>query len=124
MGKRSKMKKILLGLLVTLPIAVATQASAFPGGMDTRTIDFAFAPDVIEIKGGHGHGRGGGHGWGLSDFERGEIGPDLFPTCLMGLEGLVSRPPSRWRFNERIKVKNPKHPAMVAARIFTDEAVS
>ena len=28
----------------------------------------------------------------LSDFERGEIGPDLFHhACLMGLEGLVSK---------------------------------
>jgi bifunctional non-homologous end joining protein LigD len=35
----------------------------------------------------------------LSDFERGEIGPDLFRhACLMGLEGLVSkRADSRYR---------------------------
>jgi bifunctional non-homologous end joining protein LigD len=44
----------------------------------------------------------------LSDFEQGEIGPDLFRhACLMGLEGLVSKrrcpagcaawPPVRWR---------------------------
>jgi bifunctional non-homologous end joining protein LigD len=53
----------------------------------------------------------------LSDFEQGEIGPDLFRhACLMGLEGLVSKHRDRayrpglsphW-----IKVKNPKHPAM------------
>ena len=53
----------------------------------------------------------------LSDFEQGEIGPDLFRhACLMGLEGLVSkhresrlsrRPVAdRW-----IKVKNRQHPA-------------
>ena len=52
----------------------------------------------------------------LSDFEQGEIGPDLFRhACLMGLEGLVSkhreslyrggRSP-RW-----VKVKNRQHPA-------------
>jgi bifunctional non-homologous end joining protein LigD len=52
----------------------------------------------------------------LSDFEQGEIGPDLFRhACLMGLEGLVSkhresvyragRSP-RW-----IKVKNRQRPA-------------
>ena len=52
----------------------------------------------------------------LSDFEQGEIGPDLFRhACLMGLEGMVSkhrestcrggRSP-RW-----IKVKKRQHPA-------------
>jgi len=65
------MKRLLLGLSVILPIAFATQASALPGGLDTKTINSASASDVIEIKGGHGHGhgwgRGGGHrayGWG------------------------------------------------------------
>ena len=52
----------------------------------------------------------------LSDFEQGEIGPDLFRhACLMGLEGLVSkhkigrtgRPLPHW-----VKVKNRKSPAM------------
>lgn len=53
----------------------------------------------------------------LSDFEQGEIGPDLFRhACLMGLEGLVSkRADSRYRSGRSpdwIKVKNPKSPAM------------
>jgi bifunctional non-homologous end joining protein LigD len=60
----------------------------------------------------------------LSDFEQGEIGPDLFlAACRMGLEGLVSkrrdRPYQSGRSKHWIKMKNRKHPAMtrvVAAR--------
>src|SRR5215475_8003923 len=53
----------------------------------------------------------------LSDFEQGEIGPDLFvAACRMGLEGLVSkhrdRPYRAGRSKHWIKVKNRKHPAM------------
>jgi bifunctional non-homologous end joining protein LigD len=53
----------------------------------------------------------------LSDFEQGEIGPDLFRhACMMGLEGLVSKPKERpyraGRSPHRVKVKNHKHPAM------------
>jgi len=53
----------------------------------------------------------------LSDFEQGEIGPDLFRhACLMGLEGLVSkRSDSRYRAGRSpdwIKVKNPKSATM------------
>jgi len=53
----------------------------------------------------------------LSDFEQGEIGPDLFRhACLMGLEGLVSkhkdRPYRAGRSPHWVKVKNCKHPAM------------
>ena len=53
----------------------------------------------------------------LSDFEQGEIGPDLFRhACLMGLEGLVSkhrdRPYRAGRSPHWIKIKNRKHPAM------------
>jgi bifunctional non-homologous end joining protein LigD len=52
----------------------------------------------------------------LSDFETGEIGPDLFRhACLMGLEGLVSKHRDSahraGRFNRWIKVKNRQHPA-------------
>ena len=52
----------------------------------------------------------------LSDFERGEIGPDLLRhACLMGLEGLVSklkdRPYRPGRSPSWVKVKNRKHPA-------------
>jgi bifunctional non-homologous end joining protein LigD len=52
----------------------------------------------------------------LSDFEQGEIGPDLFRhACLMGLEGLVSklkdRPYRPGRSPNWVKVKNRRHPA-------------
>src|SRR6478609_3691840 len=51
----------------------------------------------------------------LSDFEQGEIGPDLFRhACLMGLEGLVSnhkdRPYRPGRSPNWVKVKNRRHP--------------
>jgi bifunctional non-homologous end joining protein LigD len=43
----------------------------------------------------------------LSDFEQGEIGPDLFRhACLIGLEGMVSN-----RFRHWVKIKNRAHPA-------------
>ena len=50
----------------------------------------------------------------LSDFEQGEIGPDLFRhACLMGLEGLVSkhreRPYREGRSPHWIKIKNRSH---------------
>ena len=52
----------------------------------------------------------------LSDFEQGEIGPDLFrQACLMGLEGLVSKhrdqPHRPGRSSHWVKVKNRRHPA-------------
>ena len=52
----------------------------------------------------------------LSDFEQGEIGPDLFRhACLMGLEGMVSKhresPYRGGRFRHWVKVKNRQHPA-------------
>ena len=50
------------------------------------------------------------------DFERREIGPDLFRhACLMGLKGLVCKhresPYRGGRFRHWIKVKNRQHPA-------------
>jgi hypothetical protein len=53
----------------------------------------------------------------VSDFERGEIGPELFrKACEFGLEGLVSKHRDRaYRAGTSpnwVKVKNPKHPAM------------
>jgi bifunctional non-homologous end joining protein LigD len=53
----------------------------------------------------------------LSEFEQGEIGPDLFrKACEFGFEGLVSkrrdRPYQAGRSKHWIKVKNRKHPAM------------
>jgi ATP-dependent DNA ligase len=52
----------------------------------------------------------------LSDFEQGEIGPDLFRhACLLGLEGMVSKHrESTYRGGRSprwIKVKNQQHPA-------------
>jgi bifunctional non-homologous end joining protein LigD len=52
----------------------------------------------------------------LSDFEQGEIGPDLFRhACLMGLEGLVSKHRDsvyrEGRSPHSVKVKNRSHPA-------------
>ncbi|MEH2501541.1 bifunctional non-homologous end joining protein LigD [Bradyrhizobium sp. AZCC 1578] len=54
------------------------------------------------------------HGIFLSDFEQGEIGPDLFrQACMMGLEGMVSkrrdRPYRGGRSPHWIKVKNRTH---------------
>jgi len=53
----------------------------------------------------------------LSEFEQGEISPDLLrAACRMGLEGLVSkhrdRPYRGGRQKHWTKVKNRKHPAM------------
>jgi bifunctional non-homologous end joining protein LigD len=53
----------------------------------------------------------------VSEFEQGEIGPDLFrQACKFGLEGLVSkhkdRPYRGGRSPNWIKVKNRSHPAM------------
>jgi bifunctional non-homologous end joining protein LigD len=50
----------------------------------------------------------------LSDYEQGEIGPDLFRhACLMGLEGLVSkhreRPYRAGRSPHWLKIKNRSH---------------
>jgi len=52
----------------------------------------------------------------LSDFEQGEIGPELFRhACLMGLEGMVSKHRESayrgGRSDHWIKVKNRQHPA-------------
>ena len=54
----------------------------------------------------------------VSDFEQGEIGPDLFRhACKFGLEGMVSkRRESRYRAGRSpdwIKVKNHDSPAML-----------
>jgi bifunctional non-homologous end joining protein LigD len=53
----------------------------------------------------------------VSDFEQGEIGPDLFrKACEFGFEGLVSkrrdRPYQVGRSKHWVKVKNRTHPAM------------
>src|SRR6266576_1348741 len=53
----------------------------------------------------------------VSEFEQGEIGPDLVRVaCNFGLEGMVSkrrdRPYRAGRSADWIKVKNRKHPAI------------
>jgi bifunctional non-homologous end joining protein LigD len=53
----------------------------------------------------------------VSEFEQGEIGPDLFrKACEFGFEGLVSkrrdRPYQAGRSKHWVKVKNRRHPAM------------
>jgi len=57
----------------------------------------------------------------LSDFERGETGPDLFRhACMLGLEGLVSkrndRPYRAGVSPNWVKIKNPDHPAMLRVK--------
>jgi bifunctional non-homologous end joining protein LigD len=57
----------------------------------------------------------------VSDFEQGEIGPDLFrAACNMGLEGLVSkrrdRPYRAGRSPDWIKVKNRSHLSIERSR--------
>ena len=65
MKRDALMKKLLPGLLLTLPIALATPASALPGGSHNPTMqDSLLSSDLIEVKGGHGRGHGGGHGLG------------------------------------------------------------
>ena len=51
----------------------------------------------------------------LSDFEQGEIGPDLLRhVCLMGLEGMVSKYRESLyrggRFRHWVTIKNRAHP--------------
>ena len=53
----------------------------------------------------------------VADYERGEIGPDLFrKACEFGLEGIVSkrsdRPYRAGRSKDWAKVTNRRHPAM------------
>jgi bifunctional non-homologous end joining protein LigD len=53
----------------------------------------------------------------MSEFEQGEIGPNLFlKACEFGLEGLVSKHRDRPYRSDRqkhwVKVKNRKRPAM------------
>jgi bifunctional non-homologous end joining protein LigD len=57
----------------------------------------------------------------ISDFEQGEIGPELFrKACEFGLEGLASKHRDRaYRAGTSpnwVKVKNPQHPAMARVK--------
>ena len=53
------MRKLLLGIALTLPIALISQASAMPAA-NPFLRDAAVSVDLIEVKGGHGWGRGHG----------------------------------------------------------------
>ena len=55
------MRKLLLRMALTLPIALISQASAMPAA-NPFLRDAAVSVDLIEVKGGHGHGWGRGHG--------------------------------------------------------------
>ena len=57
------MRKLLLGMVLTLPIALVSQASAIPVA-NPFLRDAAVNIDLIEVKGGHGHGHGWGRGHG------------------------------------------------------------
>jgi ATP-dependent DNA ligase len=57
----------------------------------------------------------------VADYERGELGPDLFrKACEFGLEGIVSkrsdRPYRAGRSKDWLKVKNRTHPASATIR--------
>ena len=60
------MKKLALALLVALPIAAATPASATPAAVRDGLMSAAINPAFIEVKGG----RGGGHGFGRGGGNR------------------------------------------------------
>jgi hypothetical protein len=63
------MRKLLLGLALTLPMTLVTPASALPGASHDPLIrDGVTTSDIIEVKGGHGRGRG--HGWGRGGGHR------------------------------------------------------
>jgi hypothetical protein len=53
------MRKLLLRMAFTLPIALISQASAMPAA-NPFLRDAAVSVDLIEVKGGHGWGRGHG----------------------------------------------------------------
>ena len=60
------MSKLLLGLLVALPVTLATPASALPGASPDTLLQTDTRSDLIEVKGG----RGRGHGWGRGHGHR------------------------------------------------------
>jgi len=58
------MRKLLLGLLVTLPATLVIPASAAPLAPQQGLMQSDVRSDLIEIKGGHGRGHGWGRGHG------------------------------------------------------------
>jgi hypothetical protein len=62
------MRKLLFGIVVTIPIAfVSPAATALPGG-HAKIHGSLVKADLIEVKGGHGHGHGWGRGHGYRPF--------------------------------------------------------
>jgi hypothetical protein len=55
------MRKLLLGMALTMPIALLSPATALPLAHPLLH-DARVSADLIEVKGGRGHGHG--HGWG------------------------------------------------------------
>ena len=66
------MRKLLLGMALTMPIAVVSPATALPLAHPSMHGALVNA-DLIEVKGGHGHGHGwgGGHGYRPFGWSRG-----------------------------------------------------
>ncbi len=58
------MRKLILGMALTLTIGVSAAAAAPPANPLLRNAEIG--GDLIEVRGGHGHGwgHGHGHGWG------------------------------------------------------------
>jgi hypothetical protein len=50
------MRKLVLAIALTLPLAFATSAQAFPAANPSSAIQGSDHSDVIQVKGGHGHG--------------------------------------------------------------------
>ncbi|MEH2610018.1 hypothetical protein [Bradyrhizobium sp. AZCC 1693] len=63
------MRKLLLGMALTMPIAVLSPATALPShpSMHGALVN----ADLIEVKGGRGHGWGAGHGYRPFGWSRG-----------------------------------------------------
>jgi hypothetical protein len=61
------MRKLLFGIVLTVPIALAAPAGALPAGQAMNHAALVKA-DLIEVKGGRGHGHGWGRGHGYRPF--------------------------------------------------------
>jgi hypothetical protein len=62
------MRRLYLGLLTALPLAVATPASALPGSLHDGLLQADARPDLIVVRGGYGHGHAWGRGHGHRAF--------------------------------------------------------
>jgi hypothetical protein len=64
------MRKLLLGMALTLPIALVSPASAIPAGYPLLR-DAVANVDLIEVKWGHGNGWGHSYGYRPYGWSRG-----------------------------------------------------